>query len=216
MQSCWLSGSEHTPHCWPAVRQKSLATGEPAAGRKGPEPLRLKTPPRCRGAGPAACAPDDMALGIMRLDPTGIDMDRQLADFACSDPAEPDENAPSPGLQEMDRVQGETAGAAGFPFSPSPTVMVPTPPVFPSRQRCRWSGGIGCQAPAKACRHCRRGGCSPVAPPWQPGLGTPALSSVATSRKAGPWGAPPAEAACPQKGMRASQAGSTGTGGWAA
>jgi hypothetical protein len=31
----------------------------------------------------AAAIEDDMALGIMRLDPTGIDIDRQLADFAA-------------------------------------------------------------------------------------------------------------------------------------
>jgi hypothetical protein len=78
-----------------------------------------------------------MALGIGRLDSTGIDEHRQLADFAAG--REGGHHVEGEGhprqasavatrqtfpefrplaLQELDQVRGETAGAAGLPCSP--------------------------------------------------------------------------------------------------
>jgi hypothetical protein len=115
----------------------------------------------------------------------------------------------------MERIRGETAGAAGFPFSPSPTVMVPRPPVLPSRQRCRGFGGISCQAMQSPIVVAKRWMLAQCPTSFFQLDGSRGVLASRPAERQGPWGAPPAEAACPQKGMSASQAGSTGTGGWA-
>ena len=139
--------------------------------------------------GAAAPAIEDRdALSIGRLNPAGIHEHRQLADLAAGEIGGHHEGGEGHPRQApaVAPWQGGLAARDGF----RPRQCSPTPARSFVRSLSRWIGGLPGPLALLGC-----------------------LLAVATSRRAGHWGAPPADGTGPQKGSSASSPGSTGTAG---